>query len=108
LILGTIEQAQKNTKEPIRKVLSQIGISPATYYRWKAKSLKGQLEDLSIQGRKKCILPTQKETQSVCAFALKHPAMGYKRLTWMMVDRDVAYLRPYQVYGILKRADLLM
>ncbi len=108
LILGTIERTQKNTKEPIRQVLSQIGISPATYYRWKARSLKGQLEDLSVQGRKKCILPTPKEVQSVCAFALKHPAMGYKRLTWMMVDLDVAYLRPYQVYGILKGSDLIM
>jgi len=33
--------------------------------------------------------------------------MGYKRLTWQMVDEDAAYLRPYQVYNILSEQDLL-
>jgi len=33
--------------------------------------------------------------------------MGYKRLTWAMVDEDVAYLRPWQVYDILGKHDLL-
>jgi len=28
--------------------------------------------------------------------------MGYRRLTWQMVDVDVAYLRPHQVYRTLK------
>ena len=33
--------------------------------------------------------------------------MGYKRLTWLMVDQDVAYLRPYQVYRLLDAQGLL-
>jgi transposase InsO family protein len=33
--------------------------------------------------------------------------MGYKRLTWFMVDLDIAYLRPYQVYRILDDQNLL-
>ena len=32
---------------------------------------------------------------------------GYKRLTWDMVDRDIAYLRPGQVYQVLQTANLL-
>ena len=33
--------------------------------------------------------------------------MGYKRLAWQMVDKDVAYLKPHQVYGILSTNNLL-
>lgn len=40
-------------------------------------------------------------------FALDHPATGYKRLTWMMIDEDVAYLRAYQVYRVLVAQDLM-
>ena len=43
----------------------------------------------------------------MCEFALAHPRMGYKRLAWLMVDEDVAYLRPYQVYQILAEHNLL-
>ncbi len=43
----------------------------------------------------------------MCEFARAHPLMGYKRLTWAMVDQDIAYLRPGQVYQVLQKADLL-
>lgn len=43
----------------------------------------------------------------MCSFALAHPQTGYKRLTWQMVDEDMAYLRSYQVYRILKEHDRL-
>ena len=50
---------------------------------------------------------TPDEFESVCGYALNYTAVGYKRLTWQMVDQDVAYLRPYQVYNILAKRDLL-
>ena len=36
-----------------------------------------------------------------------YPKMGYKRLTFQMIDEDVAYLKPYQVYQILSHHNLL-
>jgi hypothetical protein len=51
------------------------------------------------------LLPsTPDERAAVCTFALAHPAMRYKRLTWFMNDRDVAYSRPSYVYRILQDA----
>lgn len=108
MILNTIEQAHKHTGQPIRKILNQVGVSPATYYRWEARAREDQLEDRFVQPHRHALPPTPQEVQAVCAFALEHPAMGYKRLAWLMVDQDVAYLRPYQVYRILKEANLLM
>ena len=40
-------------------------------------------------------------------FALQYPRDGYRRLSWMMVDQDVAYLSPSSVYRILDDFDLL-
>ncbi len=57
------------------------------------------------QGSVHGILPEEKE--AVLEYALTHPQEGYRRLTWMMVDEDVAYLSPSSVYRILRDADLL-
>jgi transposase InsO family protein len=51
------------------------------------------------------ILPEEKA--AVLAYALQHPREGYRRLTWRMVDEDVACLGPSSVYRILRYADLL-
>lgn len=51
------------------------------------------------------VLPEEKD--AVIAYALAHPKEGYRRLAWMMVDADVAYLSPASVYRVLNDADLL-
>ena len=51
------------------------------------------------------LLPEEEE--AVKAYALSHPQDGYRRLAWMMVDEDIAYLSPSSVYRILDRNDLL-
>jgi putative transposase len=43
----------------------------------------------------------------VVEYALTHPQDGYRRLAWMMVDEDVAYVSPASVYRVLRDADLL-
>ncbi len=58
--------------------------------------------------QRQVVLPTPAEVAAVRSFALDYPAAGYKRLAWMMVDEDVAYLRPYQVYRILVAQNLLL
>ena len=47
------------------------------------------------------------EVDAVVGYALSHPRAGYRRLAWMLVDEEVAYLSPSSVYRILDDADLL-
>ncbi|MCI0348898.1 MAG: hypothetical protein L0Z53_05675 [Acidobacteriales bacterium] len=47
------------------------------------------------------------ERVAICAFALKHPQVGYRKLTWMMVDAGVACVSESSVYRVLSEADLL-
>jgi len=91
----------------VREILARLGVPTATYYRWQAREQEGRLADRVVVPRRQALLPTPEEVSAVRRFASMHPRMGYKRLAWQMVDQDVAYLRPYQVYGILQAYDLL-
>lgn len=50
---------------------------------------------------------TDDEKERICAFARSNPLEGYRRLTFMMLDADVAACSPASVYRVLKNAGLL-
>ncbi len=91
----------------LTEILSPLGLSKATYYRWRSRAKADRLKDQAGGSTRRSFPPTPQETQAVCAYALTYTATGYKRLTWQMVDQDVACLRPYQVYNILTENNLL-
>lgn len=107
MLLHTVAQAQARSDQPTRAILAQLGLAPATYYRYQARARADALADRRSPPRRRGVPPTPEEIAAVCTFALSHPTMGYKRLAWLMVDRDVAYLRPYQVHAILAEAGLI-
>ena len=47
------------------------------------------------------------EIEATIKFALENPKEGYRRLSYMMIDEDIAYLTPSSVYRILSDRDLL-
>ena len=107
VLLQTIEHAQTVSDVSARHVLNELGLSPATYYRWTARVEAGRLADDPMRRARTAVRPTPTEGAAVCEFARAHTLMGYKRLAWDMVDRDIAYLRPSQVYQVLQKANLL-
>lgn len=108
MILDTVEEARSLSGRPLAEVLRCLGLPPATYYRWTHRAELGALDDRIIVPRRQATPPTPEEMAAVCRFALGHPATGYKRLAWLMVDKDVAYLRPWQVYRVLRDHDLML
>lgn len=95
------------TSRPLRGVLQSFGLPRATYYRWTERQTVGTLTDQIIVPARHVLAPTTAEVAAVCQFARVHPEMGYKRLAWQMVDKDVAYLKPHQVYSVLTTNNLL-
>lgn len=47
------------------------------------------------------------EKQAIVAFAKQYPLEGYRRLTFMMLDRDIVATSPTSVYRVLRAAGLL-
>jgi len=107
VILQNVALAQVRSGQPLQEILPELGLPRVTYYRWQERATVGRLADQVVVPHRQVLLPTPAEVAAVRRFALDHPAAGYKRLTWMMVDEDVAYLRPYQVYRLLVAQDLL-
>jgi transposase InsO family protein len=50
---------------------------------------------------------TEDEIMRICNFARQHPLDGYRRMTFMMLDANVAACSPASVYRVLKKAGLL-
>jgi putative transposase len=105
-VVFTVAQTQIRSEWPPRRILECLEISPSNYYRWRRKIHTNNLKD--DRGRYPSldrVLP--EEEKAVVDYALGHPQEGYRMLSWMMVDEDVAYLCPSTVYRILDRHDLL-
>jgi putative transposase len=107
LILAAVGEVQGIVRAPMKGILKHMGVSRATYYRWLKRALEDCLTDRIVTSQRRAWPPTPQEIDSVCGYALEYPQMGYKRLTWQMLDDDVAYLKPYQVYEILSGHSLL-
>lgn len=105
-VLQIVEEAVARTGWSVCRILTRLGIARSVYYEWRERAVQKRLDDLMPGGR--ClseVLPEEKE--AVITYALAHPKEGYRRLAWMMVDADVAYISPASVYRILTDADLL-
>jgi len=90
----------------VRRILALVGLSKARYSAWTKRAAASALTDRRpIAPACDAVLPEEKA--AVVAYALAHPKDGYRRLTWEMIDADVAYLSESSVYRILRDAELL-
>ncbi len=105
-LLELVRVTQGRTGWTVRRILKALGLTKARYRDWMKRAARDALADRPpIAAWRDGILAEEKA--AVIQYALAHPRDGYRRLTWQMVDEDVAYLSPSSVYRVLKEADLL-
>ena len=87
------------------RVLEMFSLSRSTFFGW--YDLQGKL--LLPVDRKPKNLKTvlSSEVNSVVQYRLLHRDVGYRKLTWMMIDEGVACLTESTVYAILKSHNML-
>jgi transposase InsO family protein len=104
--LDYITLTSQRSGQKINWILSHLGLSTNTYYRWRNMEAAGNLED---QYRPVPNLDAilAREIEATIKFALENPKEGYRRLSYMMIDEDIACLTPSSVYRILSDRDLL-
>jgi transposase InsO family protein len=91
-----------------RKICTCMKLSWGRYQGWKKRRRLSQ----PLKKERSCFAPRidaplKYEVEAVKRHALKNPADGYRRLTWQMIDEDIAYLSESSVYRILLEHDLL-
>lgn len=105
-LLALVVRTQERTGWTVRRILHHLGLSKARYRDWTRRAATATLADRRPVAPMRDGILTE-EKAAVIAYALAHPKEGYRRLTWQMVDADVAYLSESSVYRVLRDADLL-
>jgi putative transposase len=102
-VMQIVAQTKRRSGWRVYRTLAVLGLPRSVYYAWKARA---SLED---RAGKPCrvyeVLP--EERAAICQFALQYPKIGYRKLTWMMVDAGLACVGESTVYRVLSDAELL-
>jgi putative transposase len=102
-VMQIVAETKKRSGWRVYRTLAALGVPRSVYYAWKGR------ENLEDRAGKPCrvyeLLP--EERAAICGFALQYPKIGYRKLTWMMVDAAVACVGESTVYRVLSDADLL-
>lgn len=98
-----VAQTKKRSGWQVYRTLAALGVPRSVYYAWKRR------ENLEDRTGKPCRAyeVLAEERTAICDFALLYPKIGYRKLTWMMVDALVACVGESTVYRVLSDADLL-
>ena len=86
------------------QLLFWLGLSPRKFQRWKDRYGKANEHNAMIP-RDHWIEPA--ERAAIIRFAHQYRLEGYRRLTFMMLDGDVAAVSPATTYRVLKAAGLI-
>jgi transposase InsO family protein len=86
------------------RLLNWMGLSPRKFSRWKDRYGKAN-EHNALVPRDHWIEPH--ERQAIIRFAGQYPLEGYRRLTFMMLDADVAAVSPATTWRVLKAAGII-
>lgn len=99
-----MRQWSDRTEVAARRMVRWIGMGSSKYHAWKSRYGKVN-EHNALVPRDHWL--TDEEKRAILQFHDQHPLEGYRRLTFMMLDRDVAATSPTSVYRVLKAAGRL-
>jgi transposase InsO family protein len=102
-VVATVERLKTHAGFEIEQSLQILGLPRSTYFRWKTTGGKTEsIVRLTPKGH--YLLPCERE--AIIAFKREHPGIGYRRLTYMMLDEDVVATSPATVLRVLTEAGL--
>ena len=103
-MIAFVERWSASTDIPVKRLLKWLGLAPGKYHHWKAR--RGQANRHNgLQPRLFWLMAWERE--AIAAFETHHRLVGYRRLTYMMLDADVVAVSPSSVYRVLKEAGRL-
>ncbi len=104
MIIDFIGRWAPRTELPALQLVDWIGFSRSKYYDWKERY--GQANEHNGLVPRDHWLEDQ-EKQAILDFHAQYPLEGYRRLTFMLLDRDLVAVSPSSTYRVLKAAGRL-
>ena len=103
-VIGLIRTYRPKTELPVKWFLGRLGVKCSRYYSWLDREGQPNQHNGEIP-RGHWILDWERE--AIIRYAEDHPGEGYRRLTYMMLDDNIAAVSPSTTYRVLKQAGLL-
>lgn len=103
LVMQIVAQTKRRSGWQVYRTLAALGVPRSVYYAWQGR--ENLVDKVGARCRMYEVLP--EERTAICEFALGFPKIGYRKLTWMMVDAGAACVGESTVYRVLSDADLL-
>jgi len=103
-VIGLIRTYRPKTELPVKWFLGRLGVKSSRYYSWLDREGQPNQHNGEIP-RGHWILDWERE--AIIRYAEDHPGEGYRRLTYMMLDDNIAAVSPSTTYRVLKQAGLL-
>jgi transposase InsO family protein len=103
-VVSFVKLYKQKTSLPVNWFIGRLGISSSKYYSWIGREGQSNKHNGSIPRRHWTL---QWEREAIIQYAKDHPDEGYRRLTYMMIDNDIAAVSPATTYRVLKQAGLL-
>lgn len=91
----------ERTEIAAKQFVAWLGIGASKFHDWRHRH--GKVNEHNAWIPRDHWL-TDDEKQAVIRFSFEYPLEGYRRLAFMMLDRDVAAASPSSVYRVLKEA----
>jgi transposase-like protein len=83
---AAVQETRRRSGWPVRRTLKPLGLSPASYYRWRKKARQAKALPPEPSRAVQAYEATDEEKRAVRAYALKHPGIRHRELAWRMVD----------------------
>jgi len=103
-VVDFIKRWAKRTGIAVTHLLRWLGLAASKYYNWQKRYGKANEHNAPIP---RDFWLEDWERQAIIDFHQQYPLEGYRRLTFMMLDRDVVAVSPSSVYRVLSAAGLL-
>lgn len=83
---------------PIEKLLDQVGLAVGKFYDWRKRYGAANRHNGKVP---RDFWMLEWEKQKILDFQLLYPDVGYRRLTYMLIDADVVAVSPASVWRVL-------
>ena len=103
-VVDFVREWSDKTEIPAERFVGWIGIARGKFFAWRKRYGKAN-EHNALIPRDHWL--TAEERQAIIDFHGQFPLEGYRRLTFMMIDRDIVAVSPSSVYRVLAGAGLL-
>lgn len=103
-VVDFVRRSAERTEIPVKRLIGWLGVSSSKYHDWRQRY--GRTNEHNAWIPRDHWL-SESEKQAILDFHRQYPLEGYRRLAFMMLDRDVVAASPASVYRVLKAAGRL-